>query len=97
MKKVFDICIKMVNFIRKQDTNHRIFQLVCGEMSDEHCILLYHTNIRWLSQGLVMTCFFELRETIMLFLQYRNSDLVGSLKAMNLFNVVAYIADVSPK
>ena len=34
-----------------------------------------------------MTCFFKLRETIKLFLQYKNSDLVDSLKAMNLFNV----------
>ena len=51
MKNVFDTCIKMVNFIRKHDTNHRIFQSFCDEMSDEHCILVYHTDIRWLSQG----------------------------------------------
>ena len=46
MKNFFDTCIKMVNFIRKHDTNHRIFQLFCDEMSDKHCILLYHNDIR---------------------------------------------------
>ena len=81
MKNVFDTCIKMVNFIRKHDTNHRIFQSFCDEMSDEHCILVYHTDIRWLSQGRVMIRFFELRETMKLFLQYKNSDLVGSLES----------------
>ena len=89
MKNAFNTCIKMVNFIKKQDTNHRIFQLFCDKMSDEHSILLYHTDIlvQWLSQGLVMTRIFKLRETIKRFLQYKNSDLVGSQKAMNLFNV----------
>ena len=81
MKNVFDTCIKMVNFIRKHDTNHRTFQSFCDEMSDEHCILVYHTDIRWLSQGRVMIRFFELRETMKLFLQYKNSDLVGSLES----------------
>ena len=80
MKNAFDTCIKMVNFIRKQDTNHRIFQLFCDKMSDEHCILLYHTDIQWLSQGLVMTRIFKLRETIKWFLQYKNSDLVALKK-----------------
>ena len=87
MKNVFDTCIKMVNFIRKQDTNHRIFQYFCDEMSNEYCILLYHTDVQWLFRGLVMTRIFELRETIKLFLPYKNCDLVGSLKAMKLFNV----------
>ena len=93
MKNAFDTCIKIVNFIRKQNTNHRIFKLFCDNMSNEYCILLYHTNIQRLSRGLVMTRFFKLRETIKLFLQYKNSDLVGkamqwkAVKAMNLFNV----------
>ena len=29
MKDIFDTCIKMVNFIRKHDTNHKIFQSLC--------------------------------------------------------------------
>ena len=94
MKNVFDTCIKMVNFIRKHDTNYRIFQSFCDQMSDEHCILLYHTDIRWLSRGRVMTRFFKLRETIKLFLQYKNSDLVGSHESNEFIQRVAYIAYV---
>ena len=41
-----------------------------------------------------MTRFFELRETIKLFLQYKNSDLLGSLKSNEFIQCVAYIADV---
>ena len=49
MKNVFDTCIKIVNFIRKHNTNHRIFQSFFDKISDEHCILLYYTDIGWLS------------------------------------------------
>ena len=93
MKNVFDRCIKIVNFIRKHDTNHRIFQSFCDEMSDEHyCILLYHTDI--LFQCRVMIRFFELREKVKLVLQYKNSDLMGILESNEFIQRVVYIADV---
>ena len=52
-------------------------------MSDEHCMLLYHTDIRWLFRGRVMTHFFELRETIKLFLQLNEQNLSLQGKQMN--------------
>ena len=60
MKNIFGACIKMVNLIRKHDTNHRIFQSFCDEIGDEHYVSLYHTDKRWLSRGRVMTHFFKL-------------------------------------
>ena len=94
MKNVFDTCIKMINFIRKHDTNHKIFQLFCDETSNEHCIWLYHTNMQLVSRSRVMTRFFELQDTIKLFLQYKNSDFVGSLENNKFIQHVAYIVDV---
>ena len=76
-----DVFLKMVNFIWKHDTNHKIFQSFCDKIGDEHYILLYRNGMRWLSRGRVMTRFFKFRETIKLFLQYRNSDLVASLES----------------
>ena len=94
MEDVFDICIKMVNFIRKHDTNHRIFQSFYDKIGLEHYILLYHPDMWWLSRGRVVTHFFKLRETINLFLQYRNSDLIASLENNEFIQRAVYIADV---
>ena len=51
LKDVFDTCVRIVNNIRKNDTSHRIFLSFCAQMGNQHDILLYHTEVRWLSQG----------------------------------------------
>ena len=94
LKDVFDTCVRIVNNIRKNDTSHRIFQSFCAQMGNQHDILLYHTEVRWLSRGRVMSQFFQLRETIKLYLQHRNSNLAASLESDEFVQSVAYIADV---
>ena len=94
LKDVFDTCARIVNNIRKNDTSHRIFQSFCAQMGNQHDILLYHTEVRWLSRGRVMSRFFQLRETIKLYLQHRNSNLAASLESDEFVQSVAYIADV---
>ena len=94
LKDVFDICVRIVNNIRKNDTSHRIFQSFCAQMGNQHDILLYHTEVRWLSRGRVMSRFFQLRETIKLYLQHRNFNLAASFESDEFVQSVAYIADV---
>ena len=45
LKDVFDTCVRIVNYIRKNDTSHRIFQSFCAAVGNEHDILLYHTDV----------------------------------------------------
>ena len=94
LKDVFDTCVWIVNNIRKNETSHRIFQSFCAQMGNQHDILLYHTEVRWLSRGRVMSRFFQLRETIKLYLQHRNSNLAASFESDEFVQSVAYIADV---
>ncbi len=47
--------------------NTRIFKALCEEMGSEHTKLLFHTEVRWLSGGKVLTHLFELRDEVMLF------------------------------
>ena len=93
LKDVFDTCARILNNIRKNDTSHRIFQSFCAQMGNQHDILLYHTEVRWLSRGRVMSRFFQLREIIKLYLQHRNSNLAASLESDEFVQSVAYIAD----
>ncbi|XP_076308616.1 protein FAM200C-like [Tachypleus tridentatus] len=71
LKKTLDICVKVVNFIRSRALNHRLFQSLCEEMGQEHTVLLYHTEVRWLSRGRVLFRVFELRGEIHQFLRER--------------------------
>ncbi|XP_076373033.1 protein FAM200C-like [Tachypleus tridentatus] len=69
--------IKVVNFIRSRALNHRLFQSLCEEMGQEHTVLLYHTEVRWLSR-VVLFRVFELRGEIHQFLRERNLEDVSA-------------------
>ena len=51
LKLVFEDVLKIVNFIKSRDVNSRIFKEQCKEMGEQYQVLLYHTNVRWLSRG----------------------------------------------
>jgi hypothetical protein len=64
LKKELDNAMKIVNFIKSQPTNSRIFQALCEEMGGLHNCLLTHTEVRWLSRGNIFVRLFELRAEI---------------------------------
>ncbi|XP_076328759.1 protein FAM200C-like [Tachypleus tridentatus] len=51
--------------------NHRLFKSLCKDFGSEHSVLLFHTEIRWLSRGRALTRFFDLREEVKTFLKER--------------------------
>ena len=69
LKEVMDSAVHIVNFIRGRATNHRLFKHLCKEMGTEHTVLLFHTNVRWLSRGKVFNRLFELRYEVLTFLK----------------------------
>ncbi|KAK2718338.1 hypothetical protein QYM36_005597, partial [Artemia franciscana] len=54
--------VKVINFIKAQPLNSRMFKLLCQEMGSEHQHLLLHTEVRWLSRGKILNRLFELRQ-----------------------------------
>jgi len=54
LKNVFSIVVSAVNFIRGHAFNHRAFKVFCNEVGDQHSVL-FHTEMRWLSRGRVLT------------------------------------------
>ena len=67
LKDVLSVCVQVVNFIRGRPLNHRMFKLFCKEMGSEHVVLLFHTEVRWLSRGKILTRIAELHVEIALF------------------------------
>jgi len=65
---VLKIVVETVNYVRSSTLNHRIFKELCNKIGSEFEVLLYHSNVRWLSQRKVLRCVFALHVELALFL-----------------------------
>ena len=94
LKNVLSIVVSAVNFIRGQALNHRLFKVFCDEIGAEHNVLLYHTAVRWLSRGRVLTRVFELHKEIQQFLRQRGSGIAEHFENEKFILSLAYLADI---
>lgn len=56
LAEVLKIVVECVNYVRNSAMKHRIFKELCKEMGSEFEVLLYHSNVWWLSKG-AESCF----------------------------------------
>ena len=49
-----------------------MFKILCKDLSDDHSVLLFHSNVRWLSSGNVTKRVYELRKELLGFFQQFN-------------------------
>jgi len=94
LRKILEISVKVVNMIRGRALNHRLFQSFCEEVGKEHTVLLYHTEVRWLSRGRVLSRLFELRDEIQQFLREAGHELAEYFDDPEFVQALAYLADV---
>ena len=94
LRKILEISVKVVNMIRSRALNHRLFQSFCEEVGKEHTVLLYHTEVRWLSRGRVLSRLFELRDEIQQFLREAGHELAEYFDDPEFVQALAYLADV---
>lgn len=66
--------VKIVNYIKSRPLNSRLFNAVCQEMGADHQSLLFHTEVRWLSRGKVLSRIYELKNETQTFLEAQGSD-----------------------
>jgi len=72
---VFKEVVSVVNFIKSLPLHTRLFRVLCDEIGAEHNGLLFHSNIRWLSQGKVLERVANLRHEICTFLTQQKHEL----------------------
>ena len=94
LKHSLSTAISAVNFIRGRALNHRLFRALCEEVGAQHIVLLFHTEVRWLSRGRMLTRVFEMREEICQFLRKQSSNLVDDFDNRDFTIRLAYMADI---
>ncbi|XP_042228588.1 protein ZBED8-like [Homarus americanus] len=94
LKEVLSTDMKVVNFIRARAVNHRVFKRFSEEMGAEYEVLLYHTEVRWLSRGQILKRLVELRAEVSLFLREKESPLSVQFDSEEFIHGLAYFADI---
>ena len=77
--------------------NHRLFKAFCSDLDIDASVLLFHTDVRWLSRDQdlsLLTRFFECRMKIKQFLYEHKSSLAHTFKSPNFPPLLAYLANV---
>lgn len=93
-RDVMDFVIKSINFIRSRALNHRQFQALLSELNDEHDDVVYYTEVRWTSRGLMLKRFFDLRDEIKLFMEQKGKSMT-ELDDKYFLNDFAFLVDVT--
>ncbi|GLV20116.1 hypothetical protein CBL_21336, partial [Carabus blaptoides fortunei] len=86
--------VAVVIYIKGRALNHRIFRAFCEEIGDMHTTLLFHTEVRWLSRGRMLSRVFEMRAEIIQFLTNQRSNLVEEFGKRESILRLAYLADI---
>ncbi len=97
LRDVLQTSVKIVNFIKSRPLQSRLFATLCHEMGSDHEALLFHTEVRWLSHGKVLTRLFELREEVRIFLSDCSSPLADYLTDPKWVASLAYLASIFDK
>lgn len=90
---MMDDAILTVNAIKMSATSTWLFKVLCQEMGAEHQQLLFHSAVRWLSRGKVLSRLYELREEVRIFL-LKNSLLPPEFSDEKWLALLAYLADM---
>ena len=85
LKSVFNSVVKAVNFIRGRAVNSRLFKAFCDDLGKEHQYLLFHTEVRWLSRGTVLSRVAKLVIEVAVFLREHESVELATLFDDNRF------------
>uniref|UniRef100_A0A665UE29 HAT C-terminal dimerisation domain-containing protein n=1 Tax=Echeneis naucrates TaxID=173247 RepID=A0A665UE29_ECHNA len=91
---VMDVSVKTINFIKNNALKSRCFTKLCEDIEADHIQLLYHSEVRWLSRGLVLKRLLELRNEVFSFLTEKKSPLAHYYANTKFTAQLAYLCDI---
>ena len=69
LRSSLNLAIKVVNFVKSSSLNSRLFAALCSDLGTDYKTLLFHTEVRWLSKGNMLSRLYELKDEVEIFLQ----------------------------
>lgn len=75
LELVMGVMINTMSWLRSWGSDHRQFSALLEELNAQYGNMLYHMKVRWLSHGMMLKRFFELRKEIDLFLSPKGKSL----------------------
>ncbi|XP_047591129.1 SCAN domain-containing protein 3 isoform X1 [Lutra lutra] len=94
LNSVLTDTVKIVNYVKSNAFNSRLFSLLCDNMEADHTQLLLHAEMRWLSRGKVLSRMFEIRNELLVFLQSRKPVWSQLFRDVNWTAGLAYLSDI---
>ena len=94
LEEVLKIVVECVNYVRNSALKHRIFRELCNEMGSEFEVLLYHSNVRWLSREKVLNRVFAMRVELAMFLREHQHCHADYFENSEFILILAYMADI---
>ncbi|XP_077974121.1 protein FAM200C-like [Styela clava] len=94
LAEVLTIVVECVNYMRNSALKHRIFKVLYNEMGSEFEVLLYYSNVQWLSRGKVLNRVFALRVESAVFLREHQHCHADCFENSEFILVLAYMADI---
>ncbi|GBP36287.1 SCAN domain-containing protein 3 [Eumeta japonica] len=84
--------IRAVNKIRNNSLNDRLFNQLCVNNDEDFNRLIFHTEVLWLSKGNCLTRFYNLLNSVIEFLENKDTELRENLITSK--NDIAYLTDL---
>ncbi|XP_057603551.1 general transcription factor II-I repeat domain-containing protein 2 isoform X3 [Hippopotamus amphibius kiboko] len=94
MDHIMTVVVNAVNWICSRGLNHSEFTTLLYELDSQYGSLLYYTEIKWLSRGLVLKRFFESLEEIDSFMSSRGKPL-PQLSSQDWIKDLAFLVDMT--
>ena len=86
--------VKIAKYITGSAINSRLFALLCDNMQADHRQLFFHSSVRWLSRGKVLSRVYELRNELEVFLHNRKRDWAKLFRDEQWLALLAYLTDI---
>ena len=97
LQSALDVAIKMVNFVKKSALSTRLFSNLCKDMSADYTTLLYHTNVRWVLKGNMLSRVFQLREELAEFFVRQRNEFATYFNDPSFVERLAYLENIFEK
>ncbi|KRZ76289.1 Zinc finger BED domain-containing protein 5, partial [Trichinella papuae] len=95
LREDLNFAVEVVNYVKCSALNTRLFAALCESLNADHMVLLYHTEVCWLSKGNMLCQIYELKEAVAELLEQRGRrTMCRAFKSEHFQFSLAYLADI---